>query len=149
MFSFKVRVRHRAYSLGPLEWQVMGILWHSKECSVQDVVARLRQCRRYTTIMTTMNRLFQKGLLSRTLSDRKFIYTACITRSDLEKAYVGNLVSHLLTIQTNSRAPELILLQILESLSRHDAKLFRNAMAAMRTKPRPRPERARSVAAGK
>lgn len=134
--------------MGPLEWQVMGILWRSKECSVHDVVARLRQPRSYTTIMTTMSRLFQKGLLSRKPVERRFLYTACRTRQDVERAYVGNLVSDLLTIQTNSGAPELIMRHILKSLSSKDAELFRTAMASIGTKPRRKRTHHRRAPAG-
>ncbi len=136
MVSLNVRVQNRSYSLGPLEWQVMGVLWRLDVGSVQDVVTRLPQPRSYTTIMTTMGRLFQKGLLSRTLVDRKFLYTASLTRQELEKIYVGKLVSDLLMIQTNSRAPEPIMRHILERLSTHDAELFTAILATIETKPR-------------
>jgi predicted transcriptional regulator len=145
MFSVKARVRHHSYSLGPLEWQVMGVLWHSQQCSVHDVVARLSEHRSYTTIMTTMSRLYQKGLLTRTLHDRKFLYTASVTRHELEKAYVGSLLSNLLSIQRNSRAPESIMRHILERLSTHDAELFRNTMATIGTKPLRRRTQARAA----
>ncbi len=136
MVSLNVRVQHQSYSLGPLEWQVMGVLWRLDVGSVQDVVIRLPQPRSYTTIMTTMGRLFQKGLLRRTLVDRKFLYSASLTRQELEKAYVGKLVSDLLMVQANSRTPEPIMRHILESLSRHDTKLFTTTLAAIETKPR-------------
>jgi len=142
----RAAVQHRSLSLGPLEWQVMAVVWESKPCSVRDVVVRLGRRRAYTTIMTTMNRLFQKRLLGRTLVGQRFFYTARITRNDVENAYVGKLVSDLVTIQTNSRAPELIMLQILENLSQHDAKLFGNAMAVI---TRQKSTRARPASAGK
>ena len=56
--------------LGPLEVTVMEILWARGEANVRDVVDRLHRPLAYTTIMTTLDRLYKKGLLARRKSDR-------------------------------------------------------------------------------
>ena len=61
--------------LGPLEVTVMEILWARGESNVRDVVDRLDRPLAYTTVMTTLDRLFKKGLLARRKSDRAFIYS--------------------------------------------------------------------------
>ncbi len=61
--------------LGPLEVQVMEILWGAGERSVRDVVERLDRKLAYTTVMTTLDRLFKKGLLDRQKSERAFLYS--------------------------------------------------------------------------
>ena len=48
--------------LGPLEIQVMEVVWGSGESSVRDVVEKLDSKLAYTTVMTTLDRLFKKGL---------------------------------------------------------------------------------------
>ena len=60
--------KHRASApqpLGPLEVTVMEILWARGESNVRDVVDRLDRPLAYTTVMTTLDRLFKKGLLLR------------------------------------------------------------------------------------
>ena len=68
-----------ASTLGPLEAEVMAVLWRAgTPLAVRDVVARLNARRRaplaYTTVMTVMTRLARKGVLARSLSDRRFEY---------------------------------------------------------------------------
>lgn len=51
--------------LGPLELEVMKVIWIRKEATVQNVLTELNKQNdyAYTTIMTVMNRLDKKGLL--------------------------------------------------------------------------------------
>ena len=51
--------------LGSLEREVMAVVWNHDEISVRDACARLGSSVAYTTVMTTMDRLFKKGLLAR------------------------------------------------------------------------------------
>src|SRR5215475_11672314 len=65
--------------LGPLEADVMAVLWRAREpLLVKDVVAELNSGRdaalAYTTVMTVMSRLAAKGILTRSRSGRRFVY---------------------------------------------------------------------------
>lgn len=65
--------------LGPLEADVMAVLWRAREpLLVKDVVAELNAERdaalAYTTVMTVMSRLAAKGILARSRSGRRFVY---------------------------------------------------------------------------
>lgn len=62
--------------LGPLELKVMEVLWEREQATVQEVVDRLPQERKYayTTVMTVMGRLAEKGILARVKRGRKYIY---------------------------------------------------------------------------
>lgn len=65
--------------LGPLEREVMEIVWDLGEpCSVREVLVRLNGRRdddlAYTTVMTTMSRLADKGLLQREQQGRSYLY---------------------------------------------------------------------------
>jgi hypothetical protein len=51
--------------LGHLEVTVMEILWRRGQSNVHDVVAELGRPLAYTTVMTTLDRLYKKGLLDR------------------------------------------------------------------------------------
>lgn len=71
-------------ALGALETQVMEAVWRrGAEVSVRDVHARFESRLAYTTVMTTMDRLFKKGLLDRRKEGRAFLYSARVTRRQL------------------------------------------------------------------
>ncbi len=64
-------------ALGELESEIMEIVWQSKNpISVRAVTETLKKKRKiaYTTVMTIMGRLVEKGLLKRTVSDRAYTY---------------------------------------------------------------------------
>jgi predicted transcriptional regulator len=71
-------------TLGPLETEIMEILWKSSPVSVRDVYERLRQERpiAYTTVMTVLNRLCEKELLEREQSGRAYIYSPVMNRDE-------------------------------------------------------------------
>jgi hypothetical protein len=65
--------------LGPLEAEVMGVLWRAgKPLPVREVAAALNAGRdaalAYTTVMTVMSRLAGKGILARSRSGRRSVY---------------------------------------------------------------------------
>ena len=71
-------------ALGALETEVMDAVWRAgRELRVRDVHARFQPRLAYTTVMTTMDRLFKKGLLDRRRDGRAFVYTARVTRRQL------------------------------------------------------------------
>jgi len=66
--------------LGTLETEVMDVVWrHDGEPLHAALQGRLA----YTTVMTTMDRLFKKGLLERRKQGRAFAYRARVTRRQL------------------------------------------------------------------
>jgi predicted transcriptional regulator len=83
--------------LGPLEVAVMDIVWERGESAVRDVMDRLLRPLAYTTVMTTLDRLFKKGLLTRRKSERAFLYTARLSRAAWEQERAGEFVAGLLT----------------------------------------------------
>jgi len=78
--------------LGRLETKVMEILWHRGECSARDVVPLLQRPLAYTTVMTTLDRLFKKGLLRRRKVDRAYLYSATLTQPELLVSYLVDAV---------------------------------------------------------
>ena len=84
--------------LGPLETQVMEILWTRGESNVHDVVSELAaQKRAYTTVMTTLDRLFKKGLLERRKAQRAVEYSPRLSRQQWESHRAGDLVASFLS----------------------------------------------------
>lgn len=87
----------RQVSLGALEAEVMAVLWSvpPREISVRDLLPQLAP-RAYTTVMTTLDRLFKKGLLLRRKADRAFLYKPRCSRQEWESEQAGALIENLL-----------------------------------------------------
>jgi predicted transcriptional regulator len=63
--------------LGPLEMRVLGLLEGTSPQSVVDVQHALRRGGAdlaYTTVMTVLGRLYDKGLVTRTKQSRRYLY---------------------------------------------------------------------------
>jgi predicted transcriptional regulator len=110
------------WALGTLEFELMEILWSRAECSVRDVVDRLRRPLAYTTVMTTLDRLYKKGLLERHKAQRAFFYSPRLTRQEWERKRAGNLVAGFLSGPKPSR--ELLLSCFLDAVGTHDVTLL-------------------------
>lgn len=85
-----------AAALGRLERQVMDIVWQHESVSVKHVHAEIPRRVAYTTVMTTMDRLFKKGMLDRQRDGRAFRYRAAYTRSEMERVIAAGLLRALL-----------------------------------------------------
>ncbi len=82
--------------LGKLEQRVMAVLWRGDALPVRGVMAKLPADPAYTTVMTTLDRLFKKKLLARTKSGTAFVYRAAMTRDQYHHAVVDEAVGGLL-----------------------------------------------------
>jgi predicted transcriptional regulator len=79
--------------LGPLEADVMDVLWSRDEGNVRDVVQLLERPLAYTTVMTTLDRLYKKGLLLRRKSERAFVYSPRLSRQQWEHKRAGDFLA--------------------------------------------------------
>ena len=72
--------------LGKTELEVLQIVWELNEATVNDVLDRILKKRKvaYTTIMTVMKNLSDKGVLQFRKDGRTYIYTAT-QKQDPEK----------------------------------------------------------------
>jgi predicted transcriptional regulator len=111
-----------AQALGPLEITVMEIVWTRGESNVRDVVDRLGRPLAYTTVMTTLDRLFKKGLLKRRKSDRAFIYSPSLTRAEFDRKRAGDFVADFLSADEPSR--DLLISCLVEAVGCHDEALL-------------------------
>lgn len=86
--------------LGPLEAEVMEIVWDLRDATVREVHQALagRRPIAYTTVMTTMGRLTEKGILRRVEEQPAHHYFPIVTReqyaSSTVKSVVDWLVNH-------------------------------------------------------
>jgi predicted transcriptional regulator len=70
-------------TLGPLEAEVMAVLWETDApAPVREVAERLNAGRpaplAYTTVMTVLSRLAGKGILVRAQQGRSYVYTPAV-----------------------------------------------------------------------
>ncbi len=97
---FKLDKSGLEQALGTLEAQVMEAIWEAGEpVAVEDVRAALEAQGKesaYTTIMTTMSRLFDKGLLEREQRGRAYFYWAALSRSELNRNVSRRVIDGLL-----------------------------------------------------
>jgi predicted transcriptional regulator len=121
-------------SLGHLELELMKILWSRGECNVRDVAQYLDRPLAYTTVMTTLDRLYKKGLLDRRMPDRAFLYSARFTSQEWERHRAENILAGFLGGSNGSR--ELLLSCFLDAVGEHDAVLLDELEKKIRTKRR-------------
>jgi predicted transcriptional regulator len=83
-------------TFGPLEIRVLNALWarHAPAC-VRDLQPQFPGVA-YTTLMTTLDRLFRKGTLSREKSGRAFFYRPKATQQELISQLAGSTFATLL-----------------------------------------------------
>jgi predicted transcriptional regulator len=65
------------HEVGPLQMRILGLLDDAAGLSVADVQERLDQSGHqvaYTTVMTVLGRLFEKGLVRRERDGKRYVY---------------------------------------------------------------------------
>ncbi|MBI4475875.1 MAG: BlaI/MecI/CopY family transcriptional regulator, partial [Acidobacteria bacterium] len=77
-------------TLTPQELAIMKVVWRLEAATVRDVYEALRARRpiAYTTVMTMMRILEEKGYLKKTRADRAYLYRPARPR----KQVVGSMV---------------------------------------------------------
>ena len=135
-WGFKSSRNFLERSLGSLERDVMGLAWNRGEISVRDACDALGFAVAYTTVMTTMDRLFRKGLLARRKVGRAFVYWAAASREELEGAVAADLVRSLL--QSEGGEPLPILSSLVDAVSDRDRALLDELERLIREKRRRR-----------
>lgn len=87
-------------TLGELEQQIMDIVWERKNCSARDVLTKLEKDKKiaYTTVATILQRLHDKGLLTRNENSSGHIYSPKVSK----EKYTKNVASSFLKNFINS-----------------------------------------------
>ena len=110
-----------ASRLGPLETRVLELLWHcNRALTVRHVQGAFTDLA-YTTLMTTLDRLYRKGVLTRRLQGRAFAYEPCCSRDKLLGEAISGQVTALLAASGTSGA---VLSTLVDVVSRTDAALL-------------------------
>ena len=109
-------------ALGKLERQVLNEAWLRGEVSVRDVYAAFNEKIAYTTLMTTLDRLYKKQLLDRRKDGRAFCYKPAVSREEFEHGIREDLVDGLLGGGAEGIEP--VLACIVDAVSERDRELL-------------------------
>lgn len=84
--------------LGPLEKKIMDILWRTQSGSVKTIWQELKreQTVAYTTVLTVLSRLFEKGLLTRQKIGKSFLYTPKVDKSQTVQSVIRDTMKKLI-----------------------------------------------------
>jgi predicted transcriptional regulator len=115
-----LRALHTNTQLGPLEQQLLESLWQRGSATVREVIEDGDLKLAYTTVMTTLDRLYKKNLLDRVPEGRAFRYSPRHTPEELQRAAAGDLIRQFL----GSGSSSLPLSYLVEAVSQHDVELL-------------------------
>ena len=119
--------------LGPLEQGPLEALWLRGTATVRELVQDGYQDLAYTTVMTTLDRLYKKNLLTREAEGRAFRYAPRVTREELHREVAGEAFRQLLDA---SPAASLPLSYLVEILTERDAQLLDSLREVVESKRR-------------
>jgi BlaI family transcriptional regulator, penicillinase repressor len=121
------RPRHEHPTPGELE--ILQILWDRGESTVRDVLEILQQRRprAYTSIMSLMNVMADKGLLARQPLGKAFLYTAAAPREQTLGRMLGDLVNRAFDGSASA-----LVAQLLAGTSREELEDIRRTIETFR-----------------
>jgi predicted transcriptional regulator len=119
--------------LGPLENEILRVLWSRGDATVRELIDDSAVDGAYTTIMTTLDRLYKKGLLDRTPEGRAFRYRPKQSEAELNQNLVAAGLKELLSSAGQHDAPISFLV---DAISQHDAALLDQLQEAVARKRR-------------
>ena len=89
--------------IGSLEADILSIIWERQRATVRDVYEVLRDQRQiaYTTVMTVMNNLVKKSLLTQDKSAIAYVYTPAIPGDEVASTILDSVVQRLFRGRSN------------------------------------------------
>jgi predicted transcriptional regulator len=125
--------RASSSQLGPLEQRLLEALWERGNATVRELIDGGCGDLAYTTVMTTLDRLFKKNLLNREAEGRAFRYSPRLTRQELHRESAGEAFRQFLDASPASSLP---LSYLVEILSERDAQLLDDLRQVVEAKRR-------------
>ena len=85
--------------IGPLEADVLKLVWENKKVTVRDIYEIMGKERKiaYTTVMTIMGNLARKGLLKQNKSRVAYVYTPVYKNTEVATSIVDKVIDKLLS----------------------------------------------------
>lgn len=87
--------RKKSNTLTEAELRLMKILWRRGECAVTDLVADLPdgESLAYTSVLTTIRILEQKGYVEHRQEGRAFVYRPCVAELEASRSEVRQVLN--------------------------------------------------------
>jgi len=97
-FHFNPQQQGLGQVFGPLESEIMRLVWQHGQATVKQIHRILSRRREiaYTTVMTTMSRLADKGILKRTRRGMAYIYHPTMTKVEFDRGVLRAVLGGLL-----------------------------------------------------
>jgi predicted transcriptional regulator len=105
-------------ALGKLERQVLEYAWERREVSVRDIYMAFGERIAYTTLMTTLDRLYKKQILERRKDGRAFLYSPTVSIEEFEHGIREDVIDGLLGRGAEGIQP--VLACIVDTVSERD-----------------------------
>lgn len=101
--------RRAILDIAPLELECLRALWPLGQATVREVRRAMapRRPRAYTTVMTILDRLAQKGVVAREKKGRAWLYRPLLSEEEARAGAVGQLVEHFFDGSTRALAAHL------------------------------------------
>jgi predicted transcriptional regulator len=101
--------RHSILDLAPLELECLSALWPMGEGTVRDIHRQLTmaRARAYTTVLTIMDRLANKGIVTRRKVGRAYWYRATLSADEARLKAVEKIVAGFFAGSTDALAAHL------------------------------------------
>lgn len=117
---------------GPLESRVLDALWaRPAAVCVRDLQPGFPGVA-YTTLMTTLDRLFRKGVLSRSKHGRAFFYRPQFSQAEWQSKLAGSTFATLLPGEASAVRP--LLSQFVDAVGERDRALLDDLEALVRAR---------------
>ena len=127
------RQRISLEQLGALETELMERAWAHTEISVRNLHQEMQGRLAYTTLMTTLDRLYKKGLLRRRKEGKAYFYSAVSTEEQYQAALTQHLFGMVLHDRKNSNA---VLSRFVEAVSETDREMLEQLDEIVKAKRR-------------
>ena len=108
-------------ALGKLERAVLNEAWQRNEVSVRDIYLAFGENIAYTTLMTTLDRLFKKNILTRRKDGRAFLYAPAVSPDEFEQGIREDVIEGLLGHGSDVQP---VLACIVDTVSERDRELL-------------------------
>lgn len=102
------RPRHKNPT--PAELEVLQIIWEHGPCTVRKVMNLLKpkRPRAYTSVMSLMNVMAEKGMLNQKPKGRAFIYSAKVSRAKTQSSMLSDLLNRAFDGSANALVAHLL-----------------------------------------
>jgi predicted transcriptional regulator len=116
--------------LGVREREVLTVVRDLGSATVQQVAKCLDRGLAYTTVMTTLDRLFRKGLLQRQKRSRAYLYSAKLSARDVEGQRAIHFVRRFFS--ESDAHPEMLISCLVDAVDHYDSELLNQLESGIR-----------------